>query len=111
VDIQNGVRELKDKLVNAGLFAIEVGIGIATGLVVAGNIGSTEQMNFTVIGEPVNLAQRLETISSPGEIIVSSLTTDVMPKHVDEKFCFEPMGCIQVKGIQRAINALKVKYK
>jgi len=111
VDIQKGVRELKDKLVNDGLFAIEVGIGIATGLVVAGNIGSTEQMNFTVIGEPVNLAQRLETISSPGEIIISSLTTDVMPKHVDEIFCFEPMGCIQVKGIQRAINALKVIYK
>ena len=44
-------------------------------------------------------------------IIVGNLTTDVMPKDIDEKFRFEPMGCIQVKGIQRAINALKVIYK
>jgi adenylate cyclase len=94
-----------------GLFAIEVGIGISTGLVVAGNIGSQEQLNYTVIGEPVNLAQRLESISSTGEIIVSSFTTDVLPAGADLGVSFEPMGCIRVKGIQRDINALKVIYK
>jgi adenylate cyclase len=111
VEIQKGVMALKDKLVNDGLFDIEVGIGIATGLVVAGNIGSAEQMNYTVIGEPVNIAQRLESISSPGDIIVSSLTTDVIPDHAGDEFNFEPMGCIRVKGIPRDINALKVIYK
>ncbi len=111
VDIQQGVNELKERLVAEGLFAIEVGIGISTGLVVAGNIGSQEQLNYTVIGEPVNLAQRLESISSPGEIIVSSFTTDVLPAHGDLGVSFEPMGCIRVKGIQRDINALKVIYK
>jgi adenylate cyclase len=111
VDIQQGVNELKEKLVADGLFAIEVCIGISTGLVVAGNIGSQEQMNYTVIGEPVNLAQRLESISSPGEIIVSSFTTDVLPGNTDLGVSFEPMGCIRVKGITRDINALKVIYK
>lgn len=111
VDIQQGVNELKEKLVAEGLFAIEVCIGISTGLVVAGNIGSQEQMNYTVIGEPVNLAQRLESISSPGEIIVSSFTTDVLPGNTDLGVSFEPMGCIRVKGITRDINALKVIYQ
>ena len=111
VDIQQGVNELKEKLVADGLFAIEVCIGISTGLVVAGNIGSQEQMNYTVIGEPVNLAQRLESISSPGEIIVSSFTTDLLPGNTDLGVSFKPMGCIRVKGITRDINALKVIYK
>jgi adenylate cyclase len=111
VDIQQGVNELKEKLVADGLFSIEVCIGISTGLVVAGNIGSQEQMNYTVIGEPVNLAQRLESISSPGEIIVSSFTTDLLPGNTDLGVSFEPMGCIRVKGITRDINALKVIYK
>ncbi len=111
VEIQQGVNELKERLVAEGFFAIEVGIGISTGLVVAGNIGSEEQLNYTVIGEPVNLAQRLESISSPGEIIVSSFTTDLLPAGVDLGVSFEPMGCIRVKGIPRDINALKVIYK
>lgn len=110
VDIQRGVHDLKERLVADGFFAIEVGIGISTGLVVAGNIGSDEQMNYTVIGEPVNLAQRLESISSPGEIIVSSFTTDLLVESDDLQVSFEPMGCIRVKGIPRDINALKVIY-
>lgn len=110
VDIQRGVHDLKERLVADGFFAIEVGIGISTGLVVAGNIGSDEQMNYTVIGEPVNLAQRLESISSPGEIIVSSFTTDLLVGSDDLQVSFEPMGCIRVKGIPRDINALKVIY-
>ena len=111
VDIQQGVNELKERLVAEGLFAIEVGIGISTGLVVAGNIGSQEQLNYTVIGEPVNLAQRLETISSPGEIIVSSFTSDLVQGNAGLGISFEPMGSIRVKGIPRDINALKVIYK
>jgi len=110
VDIQRGVHELREKLLSDGFFAIEVGIGISTGLVVAGNIGSDEQMNYTVIGEPVNLAQRLESISSPGEIIVSSFTTDLLVANEELHVSFEPMGCIRVKGIPRDINALKVVY-
>jgi adenylate cyclase len=110
VDIQRGVKALKERLVGEGLFPIEVGVGIATGLVVAGNIGTAEQMNYTVIGEPVNLAQRLESVSSPGEIIVSSLTTDVIPPHTELEVGFEPMGSIRVKGIQKDIFPLKATY-
>lgn len=110
VDIQRGVTALRENLVSDGFFPIEVGIGIATGLVVAGNIGTQEQMNYTVIGEPVNLAQRLESVSSPGEIVVSNFTTEVIPPNADLGVSFEPMGSIRVKGIHREIFPLKVIY-
>jgi class 3 adenylate cyclase len=111
VDIQLGVKALKLQMLDEGLFPIDVGIGIATGIVVAGNIGTNEQINYTVIGEPVNLAQRLESISSPGEIIVSSLTTEVLPKNAELPVRFDEMGSLRVKGIHRDINPLKVIYQ
>lgn len=110
VDIQQGVKLLRHRLLEEGRFPIDVGIGVATGVVVAGNIGTQEQMNYTVIGEPVNLAQRLESICKPGEIVVSSLTTSVIPGHADLTVDFEPMGSIRVKGIQREINPFRVRY-
>jgi adenylate cyclase len=111
VDIQLGVKALKERMLEEGLFSIDVGIGIATGVVVAGNIGTNEQINYTVIGEPVNLAQRLESISRPGEIIVSSLTTGELPVHAELPVRFEEMGAVRVKGIHRDINPLKVIYQ
>jgi class 3 adenylate cyclase len=59
----------------------------------------------------VNLAQRLESISKAGDIVVSSLTTDVIPPNIDIAVSFEPMGSLRIKGIQREINPLRVIYK
>jgi class 3 adenylate cyclase len=100
VDIQKGIETLTKQLEKDGLFSISVGIGIATGIVLAGNIGTKNQMNYTVIGGPVNLAQRLETICEPGEIIVSNTTSEMIPKVSDLRVAFEPMGAIHVKGIR-----------
>lgn len=108
MEIQKKVKALSKSLEKQGLTAIDVGIGIATGDVLAGNIGTEEQMNYTVIGEPVNLAQRLESISSPGEIVVSKLTLDRAQAYAKRQIQFESIGAVKVKGIQRKISAMRV---
>jgi len=111
VDIQKSMQALKERLTADNLFPIDVGIGIASGVVLAGNIGTRDQMNYTVIGEPVNLAQRLESISKPGEIIVSNITREMIPQGADIGVDFESMGAIRVKGISRDISPLRIVYR
>jgi len=111
IEVQKTVRRMKGTFENEGLFPIDVGIGIATGIAIAGNIGTQEQMNYTVIGEPVNLAQRLESITSQGEIIVSGATADIALGQGIEDALFESMGNIDIKGISKNIAPMKVIYR
>lgn len=76
-----------------GLPAIEMGIGINTGEVIAGNIGSKKRMKYSVIGSPVNLAARIESLTLGGQILISRSTQR------------------EVKGIIRTDGALRVKVK
>jgi PAS domain S-box-containing protein len=84
--------------------AISVGIGINTGEAVVGNIGSEKRMDYTVIGDTVNVADRIQSAASGGEILISTLTY----KEVKDKFICRKLPPITVKGRQKPIHVFKV---
>jgi adenylate cyclase len=72
--MQAGIRELSARRVRTGKPPVSVGIGLNTGEVIAGTVGSDTRMEYTVVGDSVNLAARLESCAVPGQILVSADT-------------------------------------
>lgn len=81
-----------------------LGIGINTGTVVAGNMGSARRLNYTVLGAPVNLAARLCSIARSGQIVISLNTLD----HVRDRVRVRELPPQDIKGITRAIQLYEV---
>ena len=87
---------------------IEIRIGVNTGLVVVGKIGEEREGDFTVTGAAVNLAQRMESNSPAGKIMLSHNTM----KYVERFFDFDHFGSLRVKGFDNEIDCYTVSgYK
>ncbi len=104
VEIQKRIEEMNKQRVTEGKQDIHVGIGINYGEAVVGNIGSTQRLEYTVIGDSVNTAARLQTVAKGGEIVVS----DSVHREVKDHFNFIPMEPVKVKGKARSLKVWKI---
>ena len=83
---------------------LHMGIGINTGIVIAGNIGSERRTDYTVIGDEVNTAQRFEANAGPGQILITGNTY----QRVKDAVKVRELGRLRVAGKQEGVLAYDV---
>jgi adenylate cyclase len=83
---------------------LEIGVGINTGEAVAGNIGSKKRMNYTVIGDVVNFADRVQSQSKAGEILISDSTF----RKVINKIAVKKLIPRYVEGKQKEVELYRI---
>ena len=103
IEMQKKVRGLRQEWLQYG-YELGIGMGINTGYMTVGNIGSDIYKDYTVIGNQVNVAARLESLAKPGQILISQRTYTRVRDIVE----VEEVGEIKVKGIHNPIITYNV---
>ena len=82
----------------------QLGIGIACGEAMVGNIGTAQLMNYTAIGKAVNLARRLQEVAKGGQILIDEQTYQATERHIRTN----PLGTLEVKGFSVPVDVYEV---
>ena len=103
IELQNDIKKLQEKQDKDK--RIKIGIGIHSGNIIMGNIGHPKRLDFTIIGDPVNLASRLEDKAKGDEILV---TEDTLALVIDKKIKTEFIESFLPRGKTKPINIRKI---
>ncbi len=99
--------QFNKEITKNGFEPFQIGIGINKGKAVSGNIGSEQQMNYTVIGDTINLGARLCSHAKSGQILISNSVKDYISKIHD----FKKIPSIAVKGKSKPIDVWLYTHK
>ena len=106
LEMQERLKALNMRNRKRGFVEFAVGIGINTGSVIAGNIGSEKRMEYTVVGNGVNIANRLEGLAQGGQILITESTYNELK---GLKLDVEKLKQVQVRGKRGAMDIYQVK--
>ncbi|MGH2619451.1 MAG: adenylate/guanylate cyclase domain-containing protein, partial [Anaerolineales bacterium] len=104
LEIVAGIRPYRETVKQRHGVEIELRVGINTGLVVVGAVGSDLRMEHTALGDAINLASRMEQTATPGTVQVAHDTYRL----VKPLFDFEELGAIEIKGKTEPVRAYRV---
>jgi adenylate cyclase len=82
LEMQNVLAELNSEIAGEGFPELKMGIGINTGKVIVGNIGSEIRSKYGIVGMPVNTASRIESITFGGQVLIGEATYDLLRTHL-----------------------------
>jgi adenylate cyclase len=105
VEIQKEAEAINKKRIEKGEEPLYIGVGVNTGEVVVGNIGYEDRLDYTVIGDAVNLASRLVDIANGREVLIG----DNAYLKVREQVVVEPVGSKRLRGRRDMVNIYKLK--
>lgn len=107
VEMRQALEKLNEARIERGQVPIKIGIGLHRGYAISGTIGSDERMEYTVIGDAVNQAARIE--ASTKAFGTDLLLSDSLAEDVKEKFIIEEAGKAEVKGKSKPLTMFKVR--
>ncbi len=105
IEMRDRLKELRKKWQETAVFKpVQIRMGINTGYCTVGNLGTEDRLDYTIIGGPVNLASRLETLAEPDQIFISAATHAL----IKDKIACTAKGSLTVKGIASPVQVHQV---
>lgn len=104
IEIQELVKSKGRNFFHGRAEHLQVGIGMHSGPLISGNLGSSRRMDYSVIGDTVNIAARLEGVAGAGEVIITQQTRDLIGDH----FKLKELTPVKVKGKDKPLHIFNV---
>lgn len=102
--IKTAVEKINRMREKRGAVALNIGIGLDSGVVIAGNMGSVSRMEYTAVGDAVNMASRLSDLAKGGQVLVPNALYEKIKDNVDG----ERLAEVDIKGVGRSVTLYNI---